>query len=199
MRSVLEAFCFLWMVLIVVIYNVSGLFLFRTRFREKVLMAVKIMFYILMGDGRPSSYLVGGFRRRSRTCCSGHRSVSPFRSTPLSFRSGTKVRPIPTFGRKAKGSGCRYSSSARLLWRAFCSSEPGLLLRAFFPDAALPGVSGPIHGTIDLSRRALNVPCGEPRQRRGRSARREVAAKGRRYRDGLSAIPSTTDEGGLAK
>jgi hypothetical protein len=49
MRSVLEAFCFLWMVLIVVIYNVSGVFLFRTRFREKVLMAVKIMFYIQMG------------------------------------------------------------------------------------------------------------------------------------------------------
>lgn len=48
MRSVLEAFCFLWMVLIVLFYNVSGLFLFRTRFKEKVLVAVKIMFYILM-------------------------------------------------------------------------------------------------------------------------------------------------------
>lgn len=48
MRAILEAFCFLWMVLIVVFYNVSGLFLFGTRFKEKVLAIVKTMFYILM-------------------------------------------------------------------------------------------------------------------------------------------------------
>ena len=94
------------MVPIVRFFNVSGLFLFRIRFNEKVLMAVKIMFYIQMGDVGLPHILVGGLR--------GDKDVF-WTSVCLTFSLYTFVLPIGDGGpsdshlwEESKNSGCRF-------------------------------------------------------------------------------------------